>query len=68
MATDLPGLSDREQIMQATAELCAREGFEQISVEQVVERAGVGASCSSASSATSRAAPWRWSTPCSARR
>jgi AcrR family transcriptional regulator len=40
-STDLLGPSERERILQATAELCARRGFEEISVAQVIARAGV---------------------------
>jgi AcrR family transcriptional regulator len=39
--TDLLGRSDRERILQAAAEIFAREGFELATVEQVIERAGV---------------------------
>ncbi len=41
LETDLLGLSDRERILQAMAEICAKEGFQGISVEQVTYRAGV---------------------------
>jgi AcrR family transcriptional regulator len=40
-STDLLWRSDRERILQASAELCASQGFEETTVEQVIERAGV---------------------------
>jgi AcrR family transcriptional regulator len=39
--TDLLGRSERERILQATAELCARQGFEQTTVGQVLDHAEV---------------------------
>jgi AcrR family transcriptional regulator len=42
-ATDLLGRSERERILQATAELCASQGYEATTVEQVIDRARVDA-------------------------
>ena len=41
--TELESPSERERLLDAMAELCARQGYVETTVEQVVERAGVPA-------------------------
>jgi AcrR family transcriptional regulator len=43
VSTEVVSPSERERVLQAMTELCAEQGYEETSTEEVVERAGVSA-------------------------